>query len=114
MEAVAFIVARPALEMLYLCNHFAAATTDAQRTMILAAGEAMLATFHGTAFNVGTNLFSIHYLMVSIVMLQSNIFGRVTTYTGVVAAILKWGLCVRQCLESCGFGFSASRVFSVR
>ena len=94
VEAVAFIVARPALEMLYLSNHYAAATTDAQRTMILAAGEAMLATFHGTAFHVGINLFSIYYLIVSIVMLQSNIFGRVTAFTGVVAAILNWGLYV--------------------
>jgi hypothetical protein len=94
VEVAAFIVARPALEMLYLSNQYAAATTDAQKTMILAAGEAMLATFHGTAFHVGINLFSIFYLIVSIVMLQSNIFGRVTAYTGVVAAILNWGLYV--------------------
>ena len=94
VEAVAFIVARPALEMLYLSNQYAVATTDAQRTMILAAGEVMLATFHGTAFHVGINLFSIYYLIVSIVMLRSNIFGRVTAYTGVVAAILNWGLYV--------------------
>jgi hypothetical protein len=94
LEAVAFIVARPALEMLYLSNQYAAATTDAQSTMILAAGEAMLATFHGTAFHVGINLFSLYYLIVSLVMLQSNIFGRVTAYAGVVAAILNWGLYV--------------------
>ena len=94
VEAMAFIVARPALEMLYLSNQYAAATTDTQRTMILAAGEAMLATFHGTAFHVGINLFSIYYLIVSLVMLQSNIFGRVTAFTGVVAAILNWGLYV--------------------
>ena len=94
VEAVAFIVARPALEMLYLSNQYAAATMDAQRTMILAAGEAMLATFHGTAFHVGINLFSIYYLIVPIVMLQSNIFGRVTAYAGIVAAIFNWGLYV--------------------
>jgi Domain of unknown function (DUF4386) len=94
VEAVAFIVARPALEMLYLRNQYAAATTDAQRTMILAAGQAVLATFYGTAFHVGINLFSIYYLIVSTVMLRSNNFGRVTAYTGVVAAILNWGLYV--------------------
>jgi hypothetical protein len=33
-------------------------------------------------------------LIVSLVMLQSNIFGRVTAFTGVVAAILNWGLYV--------------------
>jgi hypothetical protein len=94
VEAVAFIVARPALEMLYLSNQYADASTDAQRTMILAAGEAVLATFHGTAFHVGINLFSIYYLIVAIVMLRSNIFGRVAAYTGFVAAILNWGLYV--------------------
>jgi hypothetical protein len=94
VEAVAFIVARPALEMLYLSEGYAAATTDAQRALFLAAGQAMLATFHGTAFHVGINLFSIYYLIVPIVMLRSNIFGRVTAYTGIVAAILNWGLYV--------------------
>ena len=94
LEAVAFIVARPALEMLYLSNQYAAATTDAQSATLLAAGEAMLATFHGTAFHVGINLFSLYYLIVSIVMLRSNIFGSVTAYTGIVAAILNWGLYV--------------------
>jgi hypothetical protein len=94
VEAVTFIMARPALEMLYLSDQYAAATTDAQRATLLAAGEAMLATFHGTAFHVGINLFSIYYLIVSIVMLRSNIFGRVTAYTGIVAAILNWGLYV--------------------
>ena len=94
LEAVAFIVARPALEMLYLSNQYAAATTDAQRAMFVAAGEAMWATFHGTAFHVGINLFSIYYLIASIVMLRSNIFGKVTASTGIVAAILNWGLYV--------------------
>jgi hypothetical protein len=41
VEAVALIIARPALEMLYLSEQYAAATTDAQRAMFLAAGEAM-------------------------------------------------------------------------
>ncbi len=94
VEAVAFIVARPALEMFYLSNQYTDASTDAQRAALLAAGEAVIATFHGTAFHVGINLFSIYYLIVPIVMLRSNIFGRVTAYTGIVAAILNWGLYV--------------------
>jgi hypothetical protein len=72
LEVVAFIVACPALEMLYLSNQYATATTDAQRETLLAAGEAMLATFHGTAFHVSINLFSIYFLIVSIVMLQAT------------------------------------------
>ena len=61
VEAVAFMLARPTFKMLYLSEGYAAATTDAQRTMFLAAGEAMLATFTGTAFNLSINLFSIYY-----------------------------------------------------
>src|SRR5215212_891693 len=94
VEAVSFIVARPAVEMLYLSNQYAAAATDAQSATLLAAGEAMLATFNGTAFHVGYNLFSIYFLIVPLVMLRSNIFGRVTAYTGILAAILNWGLYV--------------------
>ena len=94
LEAVAFVVARPALEMLHLSNQYAAATTDAQRAMFLAAGEAMLATFDGTAFHVGINLFSVYFLIVPIVMLRSNMFGRVTAYLGIAAAILNWGIYV--------------------
>src|SRR5215203_6520338 len=94
LEAVAFIVARPALEMLYLSNQYAAATTDAQRAMFVAAGEAMWATFHGTAFHVGYNVFSVYFLIVSVVMLRSSIFGKVTAYVGFLVAILNWGLYV--------------------
>jgi hypothetical protein len=92
MEAVTLIVARPAFEILYLSEQHAAATTDAQRALFLAAGETVLATFHSTAFQVGYKLFSVHLLMVSLVMLRSQIFGRITACAGILAAILNWGL----------------------
>lgn len=38
--------------MLYLSNQYAAATTEAQRDLFLAAGEAALAAYRGTAFDV--------------------------------------------------------------
>jgi hypothetical protein len=96
LEAVALIVARPALEMLYLSNQYAAATTDAQRALFLSAGEAVWATFNGTAFHVSYNLFSIYLLIVPLVMLRSHVFGRVTAYMGIVAAIFNWGLYVPE------------------
>jgi hypothetical protein len=96
LEAVAFILARPAFEMLYLSEGYAAATTDAQRAMFLGAGEAMLATFNGTAFHLSINLFSIYFLIVSIIMLRSHIFGRVTAYMGILAALFNWALYVPQ------------------
>lgn len=107
VEGVAFIVARPALEMLYLSDRYAAATTDPQRAMLLAAGEAVWATFHGTAFHVGYNLFSVYLLIVPIVMLRSRIFSRTTAYIGILAAILNWGLYVPEI----GFFLSVLSVF---
>lgn len=94
LEAVAFVVARPAVEMLYLSNQYAEAATDAQKVLFLAAGEAVLATFHGTAFHVGINLFSLYYLIVPLVMLRSDLFGKATAYAGIAAAVLNWGLYV--------------------
>lgn len=96
LEAVAFIMARPAFEMLYLSEGYAASTSDAQRAMFLGAGEAMLATFSGTAFHLSINLFSIYFLIVSIVMLRSHIFGRVIAYLGILAALFNWALYVPQ------------------
>jgi len=48
-----FIAANPAVEMLALSDRFAAATTEAQRSMSVAAGQALLAGWEGTAFQVG-------------------------------------------------------------
>jgi uncharacterized protein DUF4386 len=94
VEAIALIVARPAFDMLYLSQHYAAATTDAQRSLYLAAGEAMWATFNGTAFHLSYNLFSIYLLIVPVVILRSSVFSRLTAYVGILAAILNWGLYV--------------------
>lgn len=107
VEAVAFVVARPAIEVLYLSEQYAAATTEAQKTLLLAAGEAMWATFHGTAFHVGYNIFSIYFLIVALVMLRSNIFGKITGYIGIGTAILNWGLYVPML----GLALSAISVF---
>ena len=92
--AIAIIVARPALDMLYLSDQFAAATTDAQRTLFLAAGEALLSMRNGTAFHVSYNLANIYLVIVPLVMLQSNIFSKITAYMGILAGIIGFGLYV--------------------
>ena len=96
VEAVAFIVASPAMEMLYLSARYAAATTDAQRALFLSAGEAVWATFNGTAFHVGYNIFSVYFLIVSVVMLRRPIFGRVTACMGILATIPNWASTCRR------------------
>ena len=91
---VAIIIARPAFDMLYLSEQYAAATTDAQRAMFLAAGEAMLAIVNGTAFHVSYVLASINLLIIPVVMLRSNIFSKATAYIGILAGIFGFGLYV--------------------
>lgn len=90
--SVLFIVARPAFEMLALSQQYAVATTDAQRTVLLAAGETMLAIFHGTAFQVSYILGSIGGLILSAVMLRSTFFGKATAYVRIASSVLDFGI----------------------
>ena len=49
---VTYFASTAAFEMLSLSNQYAFATTDAERSVLLAAGQVMLAIWQGTAFNV--------------------------------------------------------------
>ena len=89
---VCIIIARPAIDMLYLSDQYATATTDAQRSMMLAAGEAMISIRHGMAFHVSYNLANIVLLIVPLVMLQSHIFSKTTAYVGILAGVIGFGL----------------------
>jgi hypothetical protein len=89
---MSFIAARPALEMLFLSSEYAAATTDAQQATFLAAGDAMVAIFHGTAFQVSYILGSITGLMIAAVMLRSSVFSKTTAYLRIASSILDFGL----------------------
>lgn len=86
--------ARPAFEMLSLSNQYAAATTEAQRSLYLAAGEATMADFKGTAFQVSYFLGSITGLIVSVVMLKSNIFSKGIAYLRIASSIFDFGILI--------------------
>ena len=90
--AMSFIAARPAFEMLSLSEQFAAAATDSQRSIFLAAGETMVAVFHGTAFQVSYFLGLINGLILSIVMLKGNLFSKTTAYARIASSLLDFGL----------------------
>ena len=87
-----FITARPAFEMLYLSNGYYAANTDALRAAFLAAGEAKLASFHGTAFHISYILGSIAGLIISFVMMKTNIFSKTTAYVRIASSVCDFGL----------------------
>jgi hypothetical protein len=90
--SMAFISARPALEMLSLSNQYAAATTDAQRAAFLAAGEAMVAVFRGTAYLASYLLGSITGLIIAAVMLRTSIFGRAIPYLRIASSVFDFGI----------------------
>ncbi len=84
----AYFSSNTSFQMLSLSNQYAAATTDLQRSIYVGAGEALLATYAGTAFNVYYILNAIALILFSIVMLKSSIFGRTTAFLGLAAGIL--------------------------
>ena len=77
--------------MLYLSDQYAAATTDAQRSMFLAAGQAMFTMFNVTAFSFSYVIVSAALLIVAAVMLRSTIFSRATAHAGILANALAIG-----------------------
>ncbi len=83
-----YFASTAAFEMLSLSSQYAAASTGAQRAMLLAAGQAMLVTWQGTAFNVSYILSAAALLIVSAVMLRSYLFSKFTAYVGMVGGVL--------------------------
>lgn len=100
--AIFFATNNP-FSMLSLSRKFAAATTDVQRSTLLAAGEAILANTNQRAiggFNIGLFLISTTGLIVSSVMLNTNTFGRLTAYIGILAFGLSLADYFRQAFTS--------------
>jgi hypothetical protein len=81
-----FLATPSAFSWLALSNKFTAATGEAQKTLFLAAGEAILVSdmWHGTGALIGGILMQIATTLFSIAMLSSNAFGKATAYVGVV------------------------------
>jgi hypothetical protein len=78
----------PGVAMLTLSDRYAAATTDAQHATALAAGQALMANWSGTAFVVGYLLSGVAVLLMAAVMLRSGIFSKFIAYTGLVMGAL--------------------------
>ncbi|KAA3665292.1 MAG: DUF4386 family protein, partial [Chloroflexi bacterium] len=81
-----FFATNRAFPMLALSQQYAAASTEAQRVVLEAGGQAMLAV--GSSHTPGTFLafFLIDSagILISVVMLRSMIFGRAAAYVGIL------------------------------
>jgi hypothetical protein len=84
---VTLVLATPtALSMLSLSEKYAAATTEPMRLQFLAAGEAVMAAdiWHGTGAIIGGLLLQSGAVLISVVMLRSNVFSKTVAYVGIV------------------------------
>jgi hypothetical protein len=84
----AYFASTVAFEMLSLSRKYAIANTEADKSMLLSAGQVLIATWQGTAFDVGYIMEGIAMLMISIVMLSSSIFSKTASYVGIILGIM--------------------------
>ncbi len=89
-----FFASNPSVEMLSLSNQYAGAATEVQRSALLGAGEAMLATFQGTAFHVNYILAQIAGIVIGAVMLRTALFSKWIGYLMISGNFLGFGLYV--------------------
>jgi hypothetical protein len=84
---VTLFLAMPSVfSWLALSDKFATATSEAQKTLFLAAGEAILVSdmWHGSGPIMGGILLQTGTLLISVVMLWGKTFGKLTAYVGIV------------------------------
>jgi uncharacterized membrane protein len=75
-----------------LAAHWRECSDDTERSTYLAAGQAMLATYLGIAYHVSLIVGSVALILISVVMLRSRMFGRVTAWAGILGNGLALGL----------------------
>ncbi len=80
-----FLATNTAFPVLSLSSQYAAATTDAEKAAVLAAGQAMFALFNENAFLLSYVIVSGAWAMMSGVMLRSSEFSRATAWAGMLA-----------------------------
>jgi hypothetical protein len=81
-----FLATPSVFSWLALSDKFASATNEAQKTLLLAAGETILVSdmWHGTGAIIGGILIQVATTLISIAMLSSKAFGKSTAYVGIL------------------------------
>jgi hypothetical protein len=85
-----------ALALLSLSHQYAAATTGAQRSMLLNDGQALLRInqFSSPGRYLSLLLMGVAGLLTSIVMLRSHVFNRATAYAGILTSAFDLAYCL--------------------
>jgi len=102
--AAVYFASNQAFAILSLSDQYAAAGTEAQRNLLLAAGQALIAIQNSSAA-YGNGIY-ISYLLVNLgglisatVMLHSRVFGKLTAWCGILANV-------------CGLGYYVTFLFA--
>ncbi len=77
-----YLATNTAFSMLSLSSEYAAAATEAQRSAVLAAGQAIISISRGTGSAAGLSLVWLTSLIFSILMLRSRMFGKTVAWVG--------------------------------
>lgn len=88
LGAAAYFSSVTAFEMLALSRQYAAATDAAEQSSLVAAGQVLLATWQGTAFNLSYVLGGLVILAITGALQHSRLFGRTIVYTGWVMGLM--------------------------
>jgi fumarate reductase subunit D len=80
-----FLATNTAFSVLSLSQEYAAAATEAEKSILLAAGQSMLAVTRGTGgLYTGMQLVWLCGLILSVVMLRSDAFSKATAWVGIL------------------------------
>ncbi|MBN1372766.1 MAG: hypothetical protein JW987_12570 [Anaerolineaceae bacterium] len=88
LGVAAYYASNTGFEMLALSGQYDLATSEAERTALLGAGQALLAIYKGTAFDTYYVLNAAALLIFAVVMLRSKVFSTATGGVGLAAGIL--------------------------
>ncbi len=102
MGIAVYFASNTAFSMLSLSDQYATATTETERTMLLAAGQAMLAinrfscpgAHPGAGGYLSLLLIAIACMITSVIMLRSAEFNRTTAYVGILASAFDLAYCI--------------------
>lgn len=90
VSMASFVASNPAIEMMNLSDRHATAD-DAERAQLEAAGEALLASWGGTAFQTSYILGQLAGIIVGVVMLRSSSFQRAEAFLLIVGNMIGFG-----------------------
>jgi hypothetical protein len=88
---ITYFTSNQAFGLLLLSQQYASAITDTQRSLLLAAGQALLAVYNPSMLHQGTGIYICMFLVplagliMSLVMFGSHIFNKATAVIGILA-----------------------------